>query len=505
MTERLVSPNPPAGSHPERRLVAWYVGLAAGWVALSDRLLGLLVRSPAAFVRGSAVKGCAFVLVTGLLGHIVLRRSFARLRRAAERMTTSDRELRRVNAALRVLGRCNETLVRATTEAELLDELCRLAVDEGGYRLAWIGFAEHDAARTVRRVAHRGTGESYLDSLRLTWGEGAPGWPCSVAIRTRRSCVANDPGADPAHAPWAEEVFRHGFQAVLSVPILYRDECLGVLGLYAGERNAFDGDVVQQFEQLAGNVAYGLVALRKHAQLRESREQSRLLTARVQSIREEEKSRIARDLHDDLGQLLTGLMVDLRWIEKRLGELAPASTEALAVLERVMTTSELAERMVGTVQRIAAELRPGALDRLGLGPALRQDARRLQERTGIACTVRLEGEVRDAADEVSTALYRIAQEALTNVVRHAEARRVEIVLSAERERLVLEIQDDGKGMGATDARSPGALGLLGMTERAATLGGEVRLERGPVGGTRVVASVPRRPTDAEGGGRCHGS
>jgi signal transduction histidine kinase len=490
--ERLDPSNPPAGPHPERRFVAWYVALAAAWIALSDRLLALLARTPAAFVRGSAVKGCAFVILTGVLGHVVLRRSFARLRSAADRMRSSDRELGRATAALRVLGRCNQALVRAATEAELLDELCRLAVEEGGYRLAWIGLAEHDAARTIRRVAHRGSGEEYLDGLRLTWGDGAaPGWPCAVAIRTRRPCVANDPGSDPAHAAWAERLSGHGFRAVLSVPVVYRDECLGVLGLYARSRDAFDDEAVDRLEQLAGNVAYGLVALRERTLLRESREQARQLAARVQSIREEDRSRIARDLHDDLGPLLTGITVDLRSIERALaqGETGPPARE---LLERVRSASELATRTVARVQRIATELRPGALDRLGLGPALRQDARRFAQRTGIACDVRLDAELPEASAEVSTALYRIAQEALTNVVRHAEARRVTLRLQGGPGRLVLHVEDDGKGLGAIGAGSPGALGLLGMAERAAMLGGEVRFEPARGGGTRVVASVPLR-------------
>jgi hypothetical protein len=238
-------------------------------------------------------------------------------------------------------------------------------------------------------------------------------------------------------------------------------------------------------------VAYGLVALRERTLLRESREQARQLAARVQSIREEDRSRIARDLHDDLGPLLTGITVDLRSIERALaqGETGPPARE---LLERVRSASELATRTVARVQRIATELRPGALDRLGLGPALRQDARRFAQRTGIACDVRLDAELPEASAEVSTALYRIAQEALTNVVRHAEARRVTLRLQGGPGRLVLHVEDDGKGLGAIGAGSPGALGLLGMAERAAMLGGEVRFEAARGGGTRVVASVPLR-------------
>lgn len=232
---------------------------------------------------------------------------------------------------------------------------------------------------------------------------------------------------------------------------------------------------------------------RRDAQRRlaESHEQLRALAARIQGVREEEKARIARDLHDELGQLVTGLKMDLRWIERRVGELPP-SDAAHALLDRAVAASELADQTVATVQRLASDLRPGALDRLGLGAALRQEGRAFEARTGVRCEVVLDDALPPLSDDLATALYRIAQEAMTNVARHADAARVRIQLGrAEGERAVrLRVEDDGRGIAPADAARPDALGLLGMRERAAALGGLVRVEGGAERGTRVVAELP---------------
>jgi two-component system sensor histidine kinase UhpB len=154
-----------------------------------------------------------------------------------------------------------------------------------------------------------------------------------------------------------------------------------------------------------------------------------------------------------------------------------------------VAASELADQTVASVQRIAAELRPGALDRLGLVPALRQEVRRFQERTGIACQARVDEATPEAAPEVATALYRICQEALTNVSRHAGAGQVEVALESRQGDLVLRVSDDGRGLDEVDL-GPEALGLLGMTERATLLGGAVSFSRRPEGGTVVTARLP---------------
>ncbi len=230
------------------------------------------------------------------------------------------------------------------------------------------------------------------------------------------------------------------------------------------------------------------------ATLQHTGEQLRALAARLQTVREEEQARIARDLHDDLGQLLTGLTLDLGWLERHLGDLSGPGTGPL--LDRAVAASELASLMAAAVRRIAADLRPGALDRLGLGAALRQRGRGFAERSGIACEVVVPDDLPPLPEPASTALWRICQEALTNVTRHADARQVRIELAIAGSDAVLTVEDDGRGI-PPEAPERG-LGLLGMRERATMAGGTLTWGAGRAGGAAIAARVPILP--APGGG-----
>jgi signal transduction histidine kinase len=228
---------------------------------------------------------------------------------------------------------------------------------------------------------------------------------------------------------------------------------------------------------------------RAEDELRRSREELRLLAAHVERVREAERKHIAREVHDELGQKITGLRMDLSWMEKRLPAIPDAALrEPLAAKARSMF--ELLDQMVKTVRKISAELRPGVLDDLGLVAALEWQARDWQARTGIECHVTASlGEV-PACPERDTALFRIFQEALTNVARHARATQVTAHLGAENGWLALEIRDNGRGITLKERQRAKSFGLLGMNERAMLLGGrfEIRGEPGP--GTTVRVQLP---------------
>jgi signal transduction histidine kinase len=217
----------------------------------------------------------------------------------------------------------------------------------------------------------------------------------------------------------------------------------------------------------------------------------RALSARLESLREEERIRIAREIHDELGQSLTGLKMDLLWMERKLSELSDSPVNN-SLLDRVVGTTELVDAVIATVQQIAADLRPGVLDKLGLGPALQYETRCFHERTGILCEVRLSETETILSMELATALFRIFQESLTNVARHARARKVEVDLRAEAGSVILSVQDDGEGMTEADIASPESLGLLGMKERAELLGGGIVFQPNPnQQGTVVMVRIPQ--------------
>jgi two-component system, NarL family, sensor histidine kinase UhpB len=226
---------------------------------------------------------------------------------------------------------------------------------------------------------------------------------------------------------------------------------------------------------------------RAEEQLRESHRQLRALSVYLQSVREEERTRIAREVHDELGQALTSCKLDLSWIASKLPrELKPVLDKARALTAHIDST-------IQTVRRISSELRPGVLDHLGLTAALEWQATEFQNRTGIKCDVR--SNLRDAPldQDLSTTLFRIFQETLTNVIRHAGATHVSVQLTQDAGRITLEVRDNGRGISAREAADGQSMGLLGMRERAALLGGVFRINRVLRGhGTRVGVSIPLR-------------
>ncbi|HVI76018.1 MAG TPA: PAS domain-containing protein [Anaeromyxobacteraceae bacterium] len=322
---------------------------------------------------------------------------------------------------------------------------------------------------------------------------------CGYEVHADGPVVVEDFATD-GRFPASPLVAEHGLVSGLSVLLAGRERPFGVIGAYDRSRRSYTQDDLNFIQSVASVLALTVEQHRSAEGLREHRARLRALSARLQRVREEEKSRVARDLHDDLGQLLTGLKMELRSIERHLGE-GELSQAAGGVLDEVVAASELVDRTSETVRRIAADLRPVTLDHLGLGPALGEESRTFQERTGIATEVRIDEGFPMLQREAATALYRIAQEALTNVARHADAARVDMSLQADASVVALRVADDGRGVPAGGA-GPLSLGILGMKERAAIFGGDVTVRPGEVGGTVVRAALPRTSVVCVGGTPC---
>jgi len=224
-------------------------------------------------------------------------------------------------------------------------------------------------------------------------------------------------------------------------------------------------------------------------QVVDSQESLRALLRRLQQSQEDERTRMAREIHDELGQLLTGLKMDLRWLERKLSEPdLPPSLHAL--LDRTVAASALNDLTLATVQKLAVALRPAALDQLGLAAALAQRARQFEQRTGVACTLHADELPQTLPPAVASELYYICQEALTNVTRHAQATQVAVRLRAADGGVQLEVEDNGVGIDPAAHTAPSSLGLLGMHERVRTCGGSLHVTAVAPHGTLVTALVP---------------
>jgi len=658
----------------------------------------------------------------------------------------TEMAVRKSNRALKVISECNQVLVRATTEADLLQQICDLLVGQGGYRMAWVGFAEQDAVKSVRPAAQAGFEEGYLNTVHITWADAERGrGPTGTAIRTGQPVMARNIPTDPAYGPWRAAAIQRGYASSATLPLMAGERAFGAVMIYSGQPDAFDAEEIALLTELAGDLAYGITALRTHAAreradaerqkfvmladsssefigmcdldmkplyvnpagmrmvglldlaaacqvkvqdyffpedqpfiteeffprvlregqgdveirlrhfqtgepiwmfyylfsvrnasgeivgwatvsrditerrraeealrhtqtllqsvtegtsdaiyvkdlqgrylmfnpaaarivgqpieevlgrddtalfapdearrvmegdrrvmasggvqtyeelvtsggvartylsakgpmrdaqgkviglfgiarditehkqaeeaLRQSRQELRDLSAHVETLREEERTRISREIHDELGQMLTGIKMDLRWIEHRLDDFGE-DRRVNPILDKLVVTSELADATVKTVQRIAAELRPGILDKLGLPMALQYEASQFIERTGTACDLILPNDDPPLRPEAATAFFRIFQEALTNVTRHARATAVEVELRAEADYCRLEVRDNGQGFTQVNLAHPKSLGLVGMRERARLLGGEVAFTPRPGGGTVVAVQIP---------------
>jgi PAS domain S-box-containing protein len=217
--------------------------------------------------------------------------------------------------------------------------------------------------------------------------------------------------------------------------------------------------------------------------LRRSREELRQFSIAANTLREQEKSRVARELHDELGQSLTALKIDVGWLKERL------ASQGGEVAAKLASMQVMLDGTVGSARRISADLRPLMLDDLGLVAACDWLASNFGERTGVNCELTMGGDDLDLPDPYATAVFRVLQESLTNIAKHAEATQVEATLDRDGDEVTLTVRDNGKGFDPGAPRKPNSFGLLGLRERAYLLGGEATIESMPGKGTTIQMQI----------------
>jgi PAS domain S-box-containing protein len=311
--------------------------------------------------------------------------------------------------------------------------------------------------------------------------------PCGTSALLKMPVADTDIESDPAWERYRDIARALGLRICWSLPIFANDQ--RVLGTFAFYYRAPRTTTAKDLEiTLRACRLAGIAIERKGLE-----EQLRQLSAHVEVALEEERTSIAREIHDDLGQSLTALKMDIAWIVRRTATGSPPLAPE-ALLERLAAMSGLTDEVIQRVRRISEELRPGVLDDLGLVAAIEWQAGQFEASTGTPCVV-----VTSITDlcidrRLSTAVFRIFQEALTNVTRHARAAHVEVRVEVHDGKLRLSIRDDGVGISPEAAQSPRSLGLLGIRERAHRFGGSVSVGRASPRGTLVALEVPLAET-----------
>jgi signal transduction histidine kinase len=227
-------------------------------------------------------------------------------------------------------------------------------------------------------------------------------------------------------------------------------------------------------------------------QIETSRRQLRALASHLQAVREQERAEISREIHDELGQSLTALKINISWVNKKLNDTTDSHNRE-EMRERVKDSLKLLGDTINNVKNIASQLHPRLLDTFGIAAAIEWQCAEFERRTGITCKAELPDDDIEVSQAISTAAFRILQEAMTNAARHSEATLITVQLKIDEHKLRLSIKDNGRGVTKAELLAINSLGLLGMRERAFNLGGNVEINGDPEAGTIVDVCIPLEP------------
>ncbi len=285
---------------------------------------------------------------------------------------------------------------------------------------------------------------------------------------------------------WIQE---NGLRSFAGFPLIVDGRIFGVLAVFS--REVMSEALRQTIESVCNGLATAIARKQAERELQDAYDRLREVTRQLVEAEEGERRRIACELHDEFGQALTGLKFDVAWLTRQLSSISPGDQRAV-LTSKTMAMSRVVDGLIQTVRETAAALRPSVLDDLGLVAAVEWLVASFRDRTGLPCELRIDPYIQGLSVEshVATTVFRGAQELLTNVMRHAQASTLSVELSIEGDRLSLKVCDDGRGIQEREWKRPGSLGLRGLYERVASVGGTVVITGTPGAGTEATLLLP---------------
>ena len=413
--------------------------------------------------------------VSGLvgIGHDITQRKL--MEQAARR---SEWKLFRANRTLQIIRDCHEAMLRADTELALLERICQVIVRSGGGRVAWVALLDQNSRKILRPVAFTGFDLELHTDDNIAWAAKLSGrGPVGTAIRTGKCCICRNTHIDSGFAPWRRFAIGCGFGSAIALPLKLQDQCLGALSICAAEPDAFNPADQLLFMDLADDLAFGL----GNQRLRGERQR---LEGELLKSAEREQERISRDLHDGVCQLLVGAKLRSGCLQNLTERRLPAARAEAHALEKLLNQA------IQQTRDLAHGLNPVKAAPTGLGAALQKLADTIGGFHGLRCVCRCPRPVRISDHHLACHLYRIAQEAVQNALKHARAKNIVITLVSIGRRLVLTVSDDGTGIRLV-AGERGA-GLDNMQTRARLIGGRLKIHRRNRGGTAVSCELSRK-------------
>ena len=434
-----------------------------------------------------------------------LKRTQEELRHAKEeleqKVQARTRELRRVNRTLRMITECNQAIAHATDEPGIVQTICSILHDTGGFRMVWVGYAEQDEARRVRPVASAGTEDGYLTRITVSWADNELGrGPTGNAIRSGRACVGMDFLTEQALSPWRQEALSRGYRSSVALPLFADGRAFGALTLYSGAPEAFGQEEIDLLGEMADDLAFAITSLRAreerdqaYTSLEERTRQLRALAAELVSAEERERRRLAQILHDHLQQLLAGARYGLESLRER------ARTHAAR--DSVARIDGMLGECMEVSRSLTSELSPPVLHEAGLCAALEWLGLWYREQYGLTVTLEIDDTAVVRTDDDRVLMFQAVRELLFNVVKHAGVKVAHLQTRKGTDgRVRIVVSDNGVGFdpvaALARAGTTGGFGLFRIHERLGMFGGELQMESSPGSGSRfTLVSPPEVGTD----------